>query len=271
MNTPAIAQRGLRLAFALSLAIELPALLFAQAEEDPHAVQPERPTVATHAFTVAPAWVELEVGGERDQVAGGVLVSTPATIKVGLARRAQLGIVLDTFHPSAGASGAPGFGDAAVDVKWRLVDDAPIVGAFALLPSLKLPTGSRAGGSGTGTTDAGLLLISSHRFGAYSLDVNLGATRRFGSGAGAMTPRVASLWTASLGTPLAGPVGYTAEVYGYPGTGGPAGSAPIVVLLTGPTVQVARWLAADAGIIVPLRGPQAHALYAGLVWNIGKL
>lgn len=245
--------------------------LGAQEPSDPHAVQPERPTVATHAFTVAPGWVELEMGGERDAVTGGTLLSTPATIKVGLAPHAQLGIVLDTFHPSAGAGGAPGFGDATFDVKWRLADDLPVLGAFAVLPSLKLPTGSRAGGSGTGTTDAGLLLISSHRFGDYSLDVNVGATRRTGRGSGTAVSRYASLWTISAGTPLVGVVGYTGEIYGYPGTGGVAGSPPTVAFLTGPTLSIARWLAADAGIIVPIHGPQPHAMYAGFVWNVGRL
>lgn len=262
---------ALRVAVTAALVLFAPPLLDAQEPADPHAVQPERPTVATHAFTVAPAWVELEFGGERDAVAGGTLVSTPATVKIGLAPRAQLGLVFDSFHPSAGAPGAPAIGDATVDVKLRFVDDAPVVGAFAVLPSLKLPTGSVARGSGTGTTDAGLLLISSHRFGAYSLDVNVGVTRRTGHGAGEVTPRTATLWTTSLGTPLAGPFGYAAEIYGYPGTGGPAGTPPIVALLTGPTVSIESWLAADAGIIVPLHGPQSHAVYAGMVWNIGRL
>ena len=266
-----IARRFVATATLLVVADFAPSLLAAQEPTDPHAVQPERPTVATHAFTVAPGWVELEIGGERDAVAGGTLVSTPATLKIGLAPRAQLGLVLDSFHPSAGAVGAPGFGDAAVDVKLRLVDDAPVVGAFAILPSLKLPTGSLAAGSGTGTTDAGLLLISSHRFGPYSLDINVGATRRTGRGAGQATPRTATLWTTSLGTPLAGPFGYAAEIYGYPGTGGPAGVPPIVAFLTGPTLSIETWLAADAGVIVPLHGPQPRAAYAGMVWNIGRL
>lgn len=251
--------------------VAAPSSLFAQDATDPHAVQPERPTVATHAFTVAPGWVELEMGGERDRVAGGSIVSTPATVKIGVAPRAQLGIILDSFHPTPAAAGASGFGDATVDVKLRLADHAPIVDALAILPSLKLPTGSRAGGTGTGTTDAGLLLISSHRFGAYSLDVNLGATRRTGRGAGTAVPRYASLWTVAAGSPLAGPVGYTAEVYGIPGAGGTAGAPPIVALLTGPTLQLATWLAADAGLIVPIHGPQPHALYAGFVWNVGRL
>src|SRR5437764_1362781 len=46
----------------------------AEAQEppfDPHAVQPERPTVATHAGTVAPGWSEIEAGIERDRYADG--------------------------------------------------------------------------------------------------------------------------------------------------------------------------------------------------------
>jgi glucose-1-phosphate thymidylyltransferase len=41
-------------------------ILSAQTAPDPRAVQPERPTVATHAGTVAPGWVELETGVEFD-------------------------------------------------------------------------------------------------------------------------------------------------------------------------------------------------------------
>ena len=33
----------------------------------PGAAQPERPTVATHAWTVAPGWIEVESGGELDR------------------------------------------------------------------------------------------------------------------------------------------------------------------------------------------------------------
>ncbi len=251
------------------LALILPAIASAQDTRDPHAVQPERPTVATHAWTVAPAWVELESGVERDAVVGGDVVTTPTTIKIGLASHAQLGIAFSTLHPTSGASGAPGFGDLTADVKWRLTDDAPIVGAFALLPSVKFPTGSLARGTGTGSVDAGLLLISSHDIGQYSIDINAGFTRHGGHGENPW--QTASLWTFSLGAPFVGPVGWTAECYGFPGTGGSGGQAPIVAFLTGPTFQLKTWLAADAGFIVPVSGPQPHALYAGGVWNIGRL
>ena len=235
---------------------------------DPHAVQPERPTVATHAYTVAPGWVETEAGVEFDRYDDASRGGTaPVVVKIGLARGLQLDLDGALQHPPAGT--ATGLGDLAVALKWRVLYDAPVLGNLSLQPSLKLPTAATASGLGTGTTDVGLLLISSHDLGPVSMDLNVGYTRR--SGSGALAPRSATLWTASFGGPVAGPVGWTAEVYGYPGTAGPAGQPPIVALLAGPTCLAKTWLAFDAGFIVPLRGPQPRALFAGGVWNVGRL
>jgi hypothetical protein len=84
-------------------------------------------------------------------------------------------------------------------------------------------------------------------------------------------PTSATLWTVSFGGPLAGPVGWVAECYGLPATPGPAGLASIVALLGGPTLAVRTWLAFDAGVIIPVTGPQLRALYAGGVYNVGQL
>jgi hypothetical protein len=234
---------------------------------DPHAVQPERPTVATHAGTVAPGWLEIETGVERDQfVPSQVGLQTPTVLKFGIADHMQFSVFGNVVKP---AGGSAGFGDLAAGAKWRLVDDAPIVGDFAVLPSIKFPTGSADAGTGTGTTDAGLLLISSHQFGDISMDVNVGYTHRSGNGSAA--PTSATLWTVSVGGPAVGSLGWTAECYGYPGTGGPSGQPPIVALLGGPTFLARSYLAFDAGIIVPVRGGQPHALYAGGVYNVGHL
>jgi len=137
------------------------------------------------------------------------------------------------------------------------------------MPGVKAPTGSAARGTGTGTTDATLLLISSHDLGPVGLDVNVGYTQRTGNGRDA--PTTATLWTVSLGGPFHGALGWVAECYGYPGTSGSAGQAPIVALLGGPTYLVRPWLALDAGLIVPVAGPQPHSLYAGGVYNVGRL
>jgi hypothetical protein len=160
-------------------------------------------------------------------------------------------------------------GDLAVGVKWRLADSLPVVDRFAVLPTIKFPTGSASAGSGTGTTDVGLLFISSHDIGPVSLDINAGYTRRSGDGTAA--PRNATLWTVSTGGPAVGDLGWVAEVYGLPRTSGPVGQASIVAALFGPTLSVRKWLAVDAGVIVPISGPQPNALYAGGVWNAGHI
>src|SRR5215467_14475818 len=57
----------------LSAFVLLPSAVRAQTPPpDPHAAQPERPTVATHAGTVAPGWVEIEAGAELDRYDGDV-------------------------------------------------------------------------------------------------------------------------------------------------------------------------------------------------------
>lgn len=238
----------------------------AQEASDPHAVQPERPTVATHAGTVAPRWLEIETGIERDRFdENSYTAFTPTVLKFGLTGHAQLSVFGSIFHDP----GTTGLGDAGLGVKWRLVDDAPLIGDFAILPAVKFPTGDASRGTGTGTTDGSFLLISSRSLGPVSMDINVGYTRRSGDGSNA--PRNASLWTLSFGGPAAGKFGWTAECYGYPGTGGPAGQAPIVAVLAGPTVLLRKWLAMDAGVIVPVTGPQPHALYAGAVYNVGRM
>jgi hypothetical protein len=233
--------------------------------KDPHAAQPERPTVATHAGTVARGWFEIETGVERDRIdPNATLISTPTVFKIGLAARVQLSLYGTVIRPPEGSAS---FGDAAIGVKWRLVEDAPVLGDFAVLPGIKFPTGSAE--TGTETTDVSLLLISSHDIGDVAMDLNVGYTYRSGDGTNA--PTNATLWTASFGGPLAGALGWAAECYGYPATRGPSGQASIVALLGGPTFTVRPWLVFDAGLIIPVSGPQSRALYAGAVYNVGRL
>jgi len=232
---------------------------------DPHAVQPERPTVATHAGTVARGWVELEEGAEWDKLDDGSRVFVaPTNLKIGLASRAQLNVLLNLFHRS-GPDGSFAAGDLTLGVKYRILNDNRILGDFAVLPALKLPTGS--GLAGTGTTDFSLLLISSRDIGPVAVDLNIGQIRRTGNGTEA--PRTAGLWTASFGFPITGPVGGVLEFFGFQRTTGPAGAKGTAAMLVGPTFLVREWLSLDGGIIVPITGPQPHALYTGFVWNFG--
>lgn len=259
----AVAQPMVRITSVLAICMAASAaVLGAQDASSPHDAQPERPTVATHAGTVAPGWFEIEWGVERDRLAPGVnSLATPTLLKFGVVSHVQFDVSFTTVRPSS--TQALGIGDAGVGVKWRLLDDAPLVGDFAVQPSIKFPTGSVMRGTGTGTTDGTLLLISSHVLGPVALDINAGYTRRSASGKAAN----AALWTISTGTTLSGPFAFDAEVYGYPGFGG----APSVGFLAGPTYTVHPWFVADIGFIANVTGGQPPALYAGLTWNVGKL
>src|SRR5689334_22755332 len=84
---------------------------------NPRAVQPERPTVATHAFTVRPGYLEIETGGERDQFSPGETgLGFPTVFKIGLAERAQLSINVPVTKQPGGSAG---IGDFSVGIKYR--------------------------------------------------------------------------------------------------------------------------------------------------------
>lgn len=233
----------------------------------PRDAQPERPTVATHAGTVARGFLEIETGVERDRGPGDARNLIGAfEAKIGLAPNMQLSIFTNASAPGDASFGV---GDVALGVKWRLLEDHPWLGDFALLPSVKLATGSVDKGTGTGTTDASLLLISSRDVGPVHIDLNAGWTHRSANGEAA--PRDAWVWTASFGGAVSGPLGWTVEAYGYPGTGGASGAPPIVAVLAGPTFVVRNTLVLDVGLIVPVQGGQPHALYGGVTYNVGRL
>jgi hypothetical protein len=246
------------------------------AQTDPRAVQPERPTVATHAGTVAPGFLEIEAGGQWDRFDDGSLgMQLPMVFKFGVSRSVQLSIFTAFVSPPVGSSA---IGDAGVGVKWRFVEHHPALGRFAIFPSVKFPTGTTASGTatgtnvtpmgsgtGTGTTDFGLLLISSRMLGPVALDLNAGYTRRTGGDAGASGETM--VWTISTGGPWAGPVGWVVELFGYPKTGIQPSSA---ALLFGPTLVVKPWLSLDAGAIVPVSGSPPKSWYLGGVWNVGR-
>ena len=259
---------------AVMLAMLVPTLAFAQERDstkaepdDPRAVQPERPTVATHAHTVAPGYVEFEVGVQGDHVGDGSRAwGAPVVTKVGLGSHLQLNVSTPVFF--AAPSHASGRGDAAIGIKWRILDRHPLLGDFALLPAVKLPTGSAVDGTGSGSTDLSITVISSYEFGPVAMDLNAIYTR-LGSTNDAQASDDA-LWTASFGTQVAGPFGYVVELFGHPTIDG-SGTPSSVALLTGPTFLADRTFAIDVGIITRLRGEIPNSIYAGVVWNVGRL
>ena len=234
---------------------------------DPRAVQPERPTVATHAHTVAPGYVEIETGIEGDNAgAGRRSYFSPTVTKIGLATHLQLDLITPVVFAGPGQS--TGIGDVALGLKWRLFDHDAVLGDFALLPVIKFPTGSPARGTGTGTLDVGVTAIASYDLHGVSMDLNVGYTR--GEARGGRGASSAALWTASFGVPVAGKLSWDIELFGYPTVDG-SGNPSTVALLSGPGYLVSRILALDLGVIGPLRGRQPNAIYAGAVWNVGSL
>ena len=256
-----------RVAMVLAAAGAAAGAALAQTQEpNPHAAQPERPTVATHAYTVAPGYIELEFGVELDRFSAGHVLSTPTTLKIGLAPRLQVETTVAWLATSDSASFS-GASDLVLALKWRLADSLPVLGAFAIQPAVRLPTGTPP--LGANTVVGSLLFISSQRIGPVQLDVNFGWFERLAEGG--ESPSTATLWTLSAGGSLRDSFGWVLELYGYPGTGGASGSSPIVSLLVGPTFALREWFVLDVGAIVPLAGPQPHALYLGLTWNFGRL
>jgi hypothetical protein len=248
---------------------------------DPRTAQPERPTVATHAGTVATGYLELELGWEQD---GGV--GSPATrqdvqtlvSKIGLASHVQLELTLaraqQRWVRTPVASCAPpvlcellqpptGLTDPTLSLKWRLTDDDPVMGDFALQPSLKLSLG--ADGLTSQTTDLGVLLISSRDVGAVHIDLNLGASAPVSGNGDRSTWH--GVWTASFGGAFTDRLGWTAEIYGLLDKQAPTN----VGLLFGPTFALSKRAVLDVGTIRRVGGDQPNALYAGLTWNAGRL
>jgi hypothetical protein len=264
------ARRAARIALAL-VAMSAPAWAQPQpaAAPNPREAQPERPTVATHAFAVAPGYVEVETGFQRQQTgAQANRLAVPILFKIGLGERVQLDLAPGLLRDAQGGRAQSGITDVLVGVKWRLTDNAPAIGAFALQTTVSLPTGSPEAGRGSGKAAVNLLAISSHQLGPVALDINLGYTRL--GGESEFAPSDSTLWTVSTGFPLAGRVGWVAEVFGYPGTRGPSGALPVVAFLTGPTVALSPSVVADAGAIFDVVRFGGTAIYGGLTWNIGR-
>lgn len=235
----------------------------AQSTPDPRVAQPERPTVATHAFVVAPGVFELEAGIQlHDEF------DAPGLLKIGLTPRLQLDLAPAWFGDDKTPPTESGFLDTTIGVKWHVADDLPVLHAFALQPAVTIPTGSVDEGTGSGVASLSLIVISSHTIRGASLDINVGGTL---SGQSAAVPRTSSLWAVAAGVPITTWLVWDAEVFGYPGTGGAAGARPVVGLLTGPALVLRKELVVDVGGIFNIEGFGSPAFYAGLTWNAGRL
>jgi hypothetical protein len=231
---------------------------------DPRAVQPERPSVATHAFTVAPGIVEIEAGVERAYEDGRYTgTSLPFTVKLGLAERVQLAIGGSMSWP---ASSDRRFDEISVGVKWRLSERAPLAGAIAVLSSVTVPAGAaRASSNNT----VGVLLIASRSIAGISLDLNAGYARTIGGQVDADAKE--ALWAVSLGGPIAGRFGWFGELSGVRTMPADDTAAHVAGALAGATVSVSPSLVVDVAIVLPTAGADGRAVVTGLSWNVCRL
>jgi hypothetical protein len=237
-------------------------------QKDPREAQPERPTVATHAFTVAPGIVELEAGALHQPLDPSVsVVAVPILFKIGLGSRVQLDVAPGWLQTTDHGKKKAGLTDLSLGLKWHVFDNAPVLGAFAIQPSFSIATGSVADGTGIGTESATILVISSHAIGPVALDLNYGYTHRGGDGS--VLPRDATVWTISTGFPVAGRLGWCAELFGYPRTHGLSGEPGIVAFLTGPTFTLHKSFVADLGVVLDIANLGGTQVYGGVTWNMG--
>src|SRR5256712_13361450 len=201
--------------------------------QSPHAANPERPSVATHAYTVAPGYMELEqgvraqgFGNFRDQT------SWEFNLKIGVARPVQLGLFGTGYNRTGEGNGV---GDVGVALKLRR--DLSSTHTVALVPAVTLPSGDQSLGLGAGRVLGSLLAVWSFELGRLlHTDLNAGPV-----GIGAGRPQV--LGTASFSRAL-GRWGVAAEVYGYTNGGAGPGQGG---LLGAVTLRPAGWLGVDGG------------------------
>jgi hypothetical protein len=249
--------------FCLLIGAWPPAVALAQ-PDDPHAAQPERPSVATHAFTVAPGWVELELGAARESSHGTWIdTNLPVNVKLGLAPRLQLALSTTPVHAADGG----GFTTDALGaaLKWRVVDRAPVVGALAVLPTVQV---GAFGGRGSPVA-AGVVLISSLEARGLAVDLNLGFARQGQDETDGWTSQ--TLWAVSVSGPLAEAVSWGGELFGFRDGFDDGHHDRVVGALASLTISVRRWLAIDVSGTLPVAGEQPRVVQAGLVWNVGRL
>ncbi len=221
------------------------------------AANPERPTFATHAYAVAPGYVELEQG-LRVEGGAGDATAWDYNLKIGVARQVQFAFFGTGFiHTSAGG----GVGDVGVALK--LSTSLSPQATLALASSVSFPTGDAAAGRGAGRTQGGVLAVASVDVPRrLHIDANLGPVEL---GAGASPPR----WFHSVGAGIAfGRYGLATELYGF--TAG-AGESAEWGALGAVTVRPAEWIVVDAGGSVGLWRETPHLVFVGVTTNLGAV
>ena len=226
--------------------------------QSPRAANPERPTVATHAYAVAPGYVEIEQGiSARGAASLRDATSWDVNVKIGIAPHLQLGL----FGPGYARNGAGhGVGDWGFALKLRA--DASDQAAVAVVPAITLPTGKEQLGLGAGRVLGQLPLV-------LSIDGPAGVHADFNAGPlGIGAGRMQWLTTASFGRRVGGPFGLTAELYRISaGSAGPRQAGLLGALVVTPV----QWMVIDIGGTTGLGSGSPDVVFIGLTTNLGRL
>jgi len=226
------------------------------AAQSPREANPERPTFATHAYAVAPGYVELEQGlAARGTGSLREATGWDVNLKVGVSSHVQVGLFGPVYARTPAGSGV---GDLGVAMKVR-TELSPRT-AVALVPSVTAPTGNEAHGLSAGRALGALVGVVSVDLPSVHVDVNAGP---MGIGAGA--PQ----WFVSLGgSRTLGRAGLAVELFEF--TPGGAGSR-LAGVLGAFTIRLAEWAVVDAGGVAGVTAGTPDQLFVGITTNLGRL
>ena len=225
--------------------------------QSPRDANPERPTFATHAYTAAPGFVELEQGLSARGV-GSLREATSwdVNLKLGVAPHAQVAL----FGPLyARGPGGGGMGDLGMALKLR--KDVSNRAALAAVSSVTVPTGSTARRLGAGRVLGGLVgVVSAALPAGVHVDINAGP-----QGIGAGAPQ----WFTSLsGARGFARVGITLEAFQFSeGGAGPR----LAGILGGVTFRLVNWAVADVGGVTRTATGTPRQVFLGLTTNLGRV
>jgi hypothetical protein len=218
---------------------------------------PERPTVATHAYAVASGFIEVEQGVSARGTGGlGQATSWDVNVKIGMTQHVQLGLYGPLFLRT-GTGHGPGDWGAALKIRTAV---SPRV-AVAVVPAATFPIGRESSGLGAGRVLGQLVgVVSADGPARLHVDLNAGP---LGIGAG----RPQWLTTASFGRAL-GRWGMAAEVFRI-GAGSAGGRQ--AGLLGAVTFAPVSWLVIDGGGISGLGAGSLNVVFTGITTNLGRL
>ena len=235
-------------------------LVVVQASPSPRTANPERPTVATHAYAVAPGYVELEQGARAFGVSGlGEGTAWDFNLKIGVRPGVQVG-----FFGAGYVRTAAGGGVGDVGLSLKMSHAVSRRAAIALVPAMTVPSGDAARGLGAGRTLGSLV-------GVFSADLPQGVGVHFDAnagpvGIGAGRPQ----WFTSLGLAHGGvgAVGVAFELFDFTAGGaGPRQRGLLAALM----VTVMDWVVVDGGAVRGLVDGTPDQVFLGVTTNMGRI